>query len=110
MVHCGGPGVRPGCVEGHLFNPAPRFGFAWDPKGDGKWAVRGGYGIFFEHGNGNEQNVEALEATPPFVLNPTQPNIPGYTNIGTGGGTIEAFAPDALASASASRSRVRNVG
>ena len=91
MVHCGGPGVRPGCVEGHLFNPAPRFGFAWDPKGDGKWAVRGGYGIFFEHGNGNEQNVEALEATPPFVLNPTQPNIPGYTNIGTGGGTIEAF-------------------
>jgi hypothetical protein len=53
--------------------------------------VRGGYGIFYEHGNGNEQNVEALEATPPFVLNPTQPNIIGYANIGAGGGTIEAF-------------------
>jgi hypothetical protein len=91
MVHCGGSGVPAGCVQGHLFNPAPRFGFAWDPKGDGKWAVRGGYGIFFEHGNGNEQNVEALEATPPLVLNPTQPNITGYTNIGAGGGTIEAF-------------------
>ena len=91
MVHCGGSGVPAGCVQGHLFNPAPRFGFAWDPQGDGKWAVRGGYGVFFEHGNGNEQNVEALEATPPLVLNPSQPNITGYTNIGAGSGAVEAF-------------------
>ena len=27
---------------------APRIGVAWDVKGDGKWAVRGGYGIFYE--------------------------------------------------------------
>src|SRR5207249_8630189 len=56
-----------------------------------KTSVRGGYGIFFEHGNGNEQNVEALEATAPLVLNPSQPNILGYTSIGGGGGTVEAF-------------------
>ena len=82
MVQCGTGGVPAGCMNGHLFNVAPRFGFAYDPTGKGTMAIRGGYGIFFEHTNGNEGNTESLEGSPPLVLSASQFNVPGYENIG----------------------------
>jgi hypothetical protein len=84
IVQCGVAGVPIGCMKGHLWNPAPRIGFAYDPFGDGKTAVRAAYGIFYEHTNGNEANAESLEGQPPLVLTPIQFYIQGYSNIGGG--------------------------
>jgi hypothetical protein len=84
MVTCGLNGVPRGCLTGHLFNPAPRLGFSWDPLGNGKMAVRAGYGIFYEHTNGMEANAENLEGTPPIVETPTEYDIPGYNALTTG--------------------------
>jgi len=81
-VDCGvTPGVPVGCMKGHLFNPAPRLGFAFDPKGDGKWAIRGGYGIFFEHTNQGEANAGTLEQYNPLTQTATVSNISGYANV-----------------------------
>jgi hypothetical protein len=32
IVHCGKNGMPVSCMKGHLFNPAPRAGFAWDQQ------------------------------------------------------------------------------
>jgi len=83
-VACGTAGTPNSCSKGHFVNWAPRLGFAFDPTGHGNWAIRGGYGIFYEHLNGNE-GISGLEGAPPGVLDPTVYNIVGYNNIGGNG-------------------------
>src|ERR1700722_8290334 len=84
-VDCGVTASVPaGCLKNHWWNPAPRVGFAFDPFGDGKWAIRGGYGIFFEHTNGNESNTESLEYENKSTPISNVSNIAGYNNLNPG--------------------------
>jgi hypothetical protein len=72
LVQCSVNGVPASCMSSHLYNSAPRFGFAWDPSGTGEISVRGGYGVFFEHGTGDEANVGSLTGSAPMVQSMTQ--------------------------------------
>ena len=58
-------------------NVAPRVGFAWDMTGDGKNALHGGAGLFFEPILSNIYRAYG-NRTPPFynLINPASPTFP----------------------------------
>jgi len=74
-------------------NIDPRVGFAWDVKGDQRWAVRGGFGRFTQQhpiftivkgGVGGRNGQVTITLTPASPLFPTFPN------------TLSAFPPGAV--------------
>jgi len=85
-------GVPANTYDISYMRPAPRFGFAYDLTGNGKTALRGGYGLFFNRLDGNQ--VYNLSGQPPFGYNP-QINYTTTTAIGQSGGSL-VYGPPTL--------------
>jgi hypothetical protein len=58
----GGPFVNPS-----KRNLAPRVGFAWDLTGDGRTAIRGGSGLYYDTDNPFNSSLGISAFTPPFA-------------------------------------------
>jgi hypothetical protein len=67
-------------INPSLKNFSPRIGFAYDPSGDGRTSIRGGYGIYFDQLLPiyyRDSPFRILPYQQRFFITPTDPIVPG---------------------------------
>jgi hypothetical protein len=77
MVYVGDPGVPAGLVPTRYGNFAPRIGFAIDPFGNGKTAIRAGFGVFYSTGFAGFTNANIGQ---PFSASASIPETQSLVN------------------------------
>ncbi|MDZ7637014.1 MAG: carboxypeptidase regulatory-like domain-containing protein [Bryobacterales bacterium] len=78
LVYPGDPGTTPSLLQTAWGNLGPRFGFAFDPTGNGTSSIRGGYGIFYSQIR--QQANNQISTNQPFSLKLTVNNPTGGVN------------------------------
>lgn len=89
----GDPGMPDATTPNRLKNFAPRFGFAFDPSGNGVTSIRGGYGFFYAAVR--QQANNNLAQSQPFSLRLTVNNPSGSVTNPYSGAVPFPFTPPA---------------
>ena len=78
----GDPGVSASIYKKNFLDFSPRFGFAWNVRGNGNTVVRGAYGLFYGFPEG--LLYQRTDATQPVDLYLNIPNPPQWDSVYTG--------------------------
>ncbi len=80
IVYPGKSGIPRSFTQTHWDTFAPRLGFAWDPRGDSKTAIRGGFGMGYSRVEAND--IYNMIGNPPYSELPTYFSPP-FNNPGS---------------------------
>jgi hypothetical protein len=94
-LSAGTPGPNSALVNNNNHTIAPRLGVAWDPWGNGKWAIRAGLGQFFQREPVGLDEGHSFNA--PFVIGAQQTRTLEATTSFAGGSVSPSYSKSALA-------------